>query len=123
MLSATDVRELERLATEIESSKPRAAQAIRKAIAPTASQTADEYASVGEASRILRVSDQTIRNWVDSGWLQGIRRGPLRRRFVLRSSLEAVQRFDSVQLQPKTAMTEDDAARVAQEHRRERARS
>lgn len=121
-LTAAETKELERLAAELEDTKPRAAQVIRKVIAAPAVETAaEEYVSVGDAARILDVSDQTVRNWVDSGWLKGVRRGPLGRRRILRSSLDAVQRFDAAQLKTKTAMTENDAARMVQQHRRERA--
>lgn len=122
MLSATETKELERFATKIERTEPRVASVIRKAIAVRVAPTAGQYATVGQAAKVLQVSDQTVRNWLDSGWLTGIRRGPLRRRLILRSSLDAVQRFDAVQLSSKTTMTEDDAAGLVQQHRRERAK-
>ncbi len=124
-LTAAETKELEKLAHELERTKPRIARVIRKVIAVPASAAAaeDDYVSVGEAARILHVSDQTVRNWAATGWLRAIRRGPLGRRLVLRSSLDAVQRFDAVRLTPETTITEDHAARMVQQHRRERART
>ena len=53
------------------------------------------YASVGEVARAFSVTDQTVRNWVDRGWLPADRRfgrGPRRIPRSVLSSANALNR-------------------------------
>ena len=54
--------------------------------------TGEEPLKVGEAAAILKVSDQTVRNWADAGALPFVRTPGGQRRFR-RRDVEALLRF------------------------------
>lgn len=93
-LTAEQVAEIETAAEELDRTRPGAAALIRRLVR-AATEPQPGYVSTTEAARILGVSSQTVRNWVDRGWLPGSRAHRLGRRQIPRAALEGVMRFDA----------------------------
>jgi len=64
----------------------------------------DEVFTVGEVARVLKVSEQTIRNWIDAGVMPALRIG--RRLRIRRSVLQDV-------LEHGLELADDEPARAA----------
>jgi len=122
-LTSADIAELETLAQEVKASRPHAARLLRRLLRSAARPAQETLLTTTEAARILGVSDQTVRNWADSGWLPSRRLHRLGRRMIPESALRSVEAFDQVRLTPKKALAEEDAVELVRRHRRERARS
>ena len=121
MLSTTDRKELEALAHEVRSERPRAASALKRVLVVLAVESGAEMLTTTQAAELLSVSDQTIRNWTIRGWLPSRRLHPLGRRMIPRQAVEGLRAFDQVRLDSR--LSEDDAVELVRTHRRERARA
>lgn len=88
-VSAADAPELEAAADELEAYRPKAAWVLRmwarRLVGP-----ARDYLSTTEAAAYLGVTPQTIRNWVDRGWVNASRRHRLGPRQIPIAALEGV---------------------------------
>lgn len=81
IVSASEVRELEETADYLEGSRPNAARLIRR-ILPFVGSKGETTVSTATAASVLGVTPQTVRNWVDRGWLPAHRAHPLGRRRI-----------------------------------------
>lgn len=63
------------------------ARLMRAAAASEPDEVATRFVSVREVARVFEVTDQTIRNWVDRGWLPAERRWSRSPRRIPRSVL------------------------------------
>ena len=93
-----------------------AARAIRRVLAMASADTAT--ASVNEAARVFGVTPQTVRNWVDRGWLPGERAFGRGARRIPRSVIERA----AVYQRPIRGrhLSEDEIAAIIAEPRRQR---
>jgi excisionase family DNA binding protein len=119
-MSTTEAEELARAATEIEATLPSAANWLRRQIGAFGSSSQDEYMSTTEVADVLGVTPQTIRNWVDRGWIE-CRRIGLRRQ-VPRSALSGVYDFRTSRRVASMSGIQVDEAEVAQIVRDNRSR-
>jgi excisionase family DNA binding protein len=122
-LTSADIAELETLAEEVRASRPHTSRLLRRVLKVAVRPSEETLLTTTEASRILGVSDQTVRNWADAGWLPSRRMHKLGRRMIPETSLRAVQAFDAVKLVPKKPLSEAEAGEIVRKHRRERARA
>ncbi len=122
-LTSADIAELETLAQEVKVSRPHASRLIRRVLKTAVRPSDETLVTTSEAARVLGVSDQTVRNWADAGWLPSKRLHPLGRRLIPESALRSVQAFDAAKLTSKKPVSEDDAVELVRKHRRERART
>lgn len=120
-LTSADVAELETLAKEVEPSRPHAARLLRRVLRAAVVPASEQLLTTSQAAEVLGVSDQTIRNWVDAGWLPARRAHPLARRMIPASALDGVRAFTAVKLAPKRQLSEEDAVELVRQHRRKRA--
>lgn len=119
-LTSSDIAELEHLAQEVETSRPHAARLLRRVL-KTAVRPAEEHlVTTGAAAIELGVSEQTIRNWVDAGWLPARRLHRLGRRMIPESALRGVKAFDAVKIRSKKQLSEEDAVELVRQNRRAR---
>ena len=121
-LTSADIAELETLAYEIKASRPHASRLLRRVLKVAVRPSVEGVLTTTEAARVLGVSDQTVRNWTDAGWLPSRRLHKLGRRLIPESALRSVQVFDAVKLTPKKRLSEADAVELVRKHRRERTR-
>lgn len=119
-LTSADIAELETLAKEVEPSRPHAARLLRRVLKAAVRPAEERMLTTSEAARELGVSDQTVRNWADAGWLASRRLHRLGRRMIPESSLRSVRAFDAVRLTPKSRLSEEEAVELVRQHRRER---
>ena len=121
MISTKDREELMALAEEVRSERPRAASALTRLLAAVATDSA-ELLTTTQVAGLVGVTDQTVRNWVDRGWLPSRRRlHGLGRRMIPKKAVEGLRAFDQVRLD--TRLSEDEAVELVRTHRRERARA
>lgn len=71
-LSRADREQIEAALPTWSDSSPEAAEVLRRLLAALEASESD-YCSTGEAAQVFGVTQQTIRNWVDRGWLPGSR--------------------------------------------------
>lgn len=74
----------------------------------------DEFLTVSEVAEILKVNDQTVRNWIDRGELTAVRVGARRVR-IRQSDLDAFIASTNPGLPPSPPPGHDAAERVAWE--------
>lgn len=116
-LSGSDRRQIEEALPGWASSSPEAADALRRLLdALQASES--EFCSTGEAAQVFGVTQQTIRNWVDRGWLPGSRleQG---HRMIPRAAVEKAARFLAPPPQ-RAELTDEDLAALTQGSRARR---
>ena len=93
-LSEDDKRTVKAVLPVVRRESPEAARIIsrllRSTLAPEAP-AVDPYASVREVARAFSVTEQTVRNWVDRGWMPGTRRFGRGPRRIPRSVLASAQ--------------------------------
>jgi hypothetical protein len=118
--TSADIAELENLAKDVENSRPRAARLLRRVLRTVVRPAKEPMLTTGAAANELGVSEQTVRNWADAGWLPSRRLHRLGRRMIPESALRAVQAFDAVQLKTKRPLSEEDAVELVRRHRRSR---
>lgn len=122
-LSAADAPELEAAADELDSYRPKAAWVLRmwarRLVGP-----ARNHLSTTEAAAYLGVTPQTVRNWVDRGWVQASRHRGVGRRQIPLESLDGVatsraarrrvikQRLTESQIDELLSQSADDRAQV-----------
>ena len=119
--SRADVAELETLVGEVQRTRPHTARLLRRLLKKAVRVADEDLITTGDAALELGVSDQTVRNWVDSGRLPARRLHRLGRRMIPRSALAGVRAFNAVTLTPATPMTEEKAVESVRQHRRTRA--
>lgn len=120
-LTAADATELESAASELERSRPTAAFLIRQLIR-AATDARRDHVTTGTAARFFGVSEQTVRNWIDRGWLPARRLHPLGRRQIPVEALRPVRQFRaSRQALVKVRMDEGEAEAVLRAGREEAA--
>lgn len=119
-LTSSDIAELEHLANEVETARPHAARVLRRLLKTSVRPAKEQMLTTGAAAIELGVSGQTIRNWVDAGWLPARRLHRLGRRMIPESALRGVKAFDAVALRSKKQLSEDDAVELVRQHRRAR---
>ena len=88
-LSTADAPELEAAADELDASRPKAAWVLRLWARRLAGPARD-HLSTTEAAAYLGVTPQTVRNWVDRGWVQASRHHRLGRRQIPLASLDGI---------------------------------
>ena len=88
-LSAADAPELEAAADELDPYRPKAAWVLRmwarRLVGP-----ARNHLSTTEAAAYLGVTPQTVRNWVDRGWVKASRHHGVGRRQIPVDALDGV---------------------------------
>ena len=120
-LTAADAAELESAASDLEQSRPAAALLIRRLVRAATGARRD-YVTTGTAARFFGVTEQTVRNWIDRGWLPARRLRPLGRRQIPVEALRAVEQFRaSRDALVKVRMDEAEAAAVLRADREEAA--
>ena len=119
-LTHADIAELETLAREVEPSRPHAARLLRRILKTAVRPAAEQLVTTGEAARILGVSDQTVRNWADAGWLPSRRLHPLGRRMIPDSALQGARAFDQVALPSRKPVSEEQVVELVRRRRRNR---
>ena len=67
-LTREEIREVQAALPKFRRADPVAAAIVRRLVR-AARPAKQPYASVSEAARVFGVTDQTIRNWVDRGWI------------------------------------------------------
>jgi excisionase family DNA binding protein len=122
-LTSSDIAELETLAEEVKASRPHASRLLRRVLKVAVRPSEETLMTTTQAAEILGVSDQTVRNWADAGWLPARRLHKLGRRMIPEASLRAARAFDAVKLVPKNSLSEGDAVAVVRTHRGERSRT
>jgi transposase-like protein len=71
---------------------PRAEEIIRRLItAVDGLSAAPAHVSISEAARIFGVTTQTVRNWVDRGWILGAWKTPAGTRMIPRAALASAE--------------------------------
>jgi excisionase family DNA binding protein len=119
-MSPAEQRELTEAADRIEGQLPSAASWLRRILGAFVS-VQDELMSTHEVADELGVTAQTVRNWVDRGWLPSRRIGT--RRQVPRSALTGVLEFRaSRRVAAMSVGSKIDEAEVDQILRENRAR-
>lgn len=105
---------------EIRPRHPRAVQILEGLVAPYRAAHESDWISTGQAAAIVGVTPQTIRNWVDSGWVDSRRRSPFGRRLVSTAALRDVARFRSAREAQANRhhISEEEAAEALQARRR-----
>lgn len=91
-LTAADIDELEKTAEELHRTRPKAARILARILAAARSPD-DMLWTTAQVAQALDVSTQTVRNWVDAGWLPAQRTHPLGRRRIPASALSGVWQF------------------------------
>jgi hypothetical protein len=92
LLTAADIDELEEATRELRRTRPKAARILVRILDAARSPT-DTLWTTAQVARALDVSTQTVRNWVDAGWLPAERAHPLGRRRIPVSALAGVWEF------------------------------
>lgn len=119
-LSPREIKELEAAARAVERSRPAAARLIRR-IARESSPDQKGYYTTTQAAAVLRATAQTVRNWVDLGWLPSTRPHPRsRRRLIPAEALQGVVDFDRKVAARRGQMSDEEAAALVHEYRRSR---
>lgn len=124
MLTVEDVTAVDSVLEDIRESNPRAAGILERLYAPQRAVATQEWLTTGEVAAYLGVSRQTVRNWVDAGWLASARRAPFGRRMIDATSLADVGKFRASQKrQTQTAppITEEQAVEAVRAIRNETA--
>lgn len=116
-LTREEIREVQAALPKFRRADPVAAAIVRRLVR-AARPAKQPYASVSEAARVFGVTDQTIRNWVDRGWIASeprIGRGPRR---ISRSLVERAAAF--AEPPEGVPLLDDDQLQARLEHRRRR---
>jgi excisionase family DNA binding protein len=121
VMTRADLAELEILADEIKTSRPHVSRLLRRLLKSVVRPADETLVTTTEAANILGVSDQTVRNWADAGWLPSRRAHRLGRRMIPESALRSAKAFDAVKLKPKKAVSGDEAVELVRKRRRESA--
>ena len=113
-LSAEDAAELKSAADEIRDIHPKAAMwleyGVRTLVGP-----ARGNLSTSEAAEFLGVTPQTVRNWVDRGWLEGTRHRLGRRQIPIEALSAAIEMRAAQRRIVREHLTESDLdARLAE---------
>lgn len=119
-MTVRDLPEVDDALEEIRSEHPRAADIFQELLAPHRAALENDWLSTGAAAEIAGVSTQTIRNWVDAGWLESRRRTPFGWRQVSAAALRDVAMFRNIrqaQLRDRD-ISEEQAAEALQARRR-----
>lgn len=119
-MTARDLPEIERAIEDIRTDRPRVAEIFEKLVAPHVAALDDDWITTGQAAAVVGVSVQTIRNWVDAGWLASRRANALGRREVRSSALRDVARFRDARQGQKhlRTVTKEQAAEALRAHRK-----
>ena len=94
-ISTRDHLEIDSALQEIRNEHPRAAEILEQLVAPHRALANRELLTTGQVARILDVTPQTVRNWVDAGWLSSRKRNPFGRRLIEAAALVRVSEFRS----------------------------
>lgn len=117
MISKDDERAIRAVLPSLRRSSPEAAAAIQRLlglIRDDSASVSSRYVTIREVAATYDVTEQTVRNWVDRGWLAGERRWPGGRRRILRSALasaDAVARTRPV----RRSLTDDELSELVNE--------
>jgi excisionase family DNA binding protein len=91
VLSRSDRAQIEAALPSWSDSSPEAADALRRLLDILRASESD-FCSTGEAAQVFGVTQQTVRNWVDRGWLPGSRLES-GHRMIPRVAVERAARF------------------------------
>ncbi len=123
-MSPTEAEELNQAADEIEARFPTAAALLRRQGAVSRTEP-DDFLSPQEVAELLGVTAQTVRNWVDRGWLESRRIG-VNRRQIPRTALAAVVEFRTSRRVANlrgVRVDETEVTEIVREHRARRSPS
>lgn len=106
VLTEADRIEVGRAIEEIRERRPEAAELLREALdLVTAKQR--ETLTTSQVARIVGVTPQTIRNWVDWGWIPSRRRHSRGRREIPPEALDGLLAFRAANpIKPSTGLTD-----------------
>lgn len=121
-LEARHAEELEAAAKELEQlngSWSNAASLLRQA-AGELRQGERKSLTTGEVAGLLGVTDQTIRNWVDLGWLPSEEPTPGGHRRIPLEAIEPVLSLRAARRRVSLSLTDEAAAELVRRHRTRR---
>lgn len=122
-ISTRDHVEVDSALQDIRQEHPRAAAILEELFAPHRAAARGEQLTTGQAALILGVTPQSVRNWVDAGWLPSQRRSPFGRRMIDPSALVELGRFRTnrdLLAASGGVITEEQAAETLRAHRAKR---
>ncbi|MEX2522872.1 MAG: helix-turn-helix domain-containing protein [Chloroflexota bacterium] len=116
-LTAADIDELEEATEELRRTRPKAARILVR-ILDLARSPDDTLWTTAQVARALDVSTQTVRNWVDAGWLPAERAHPLGRRRIPASALAGVWEFRAARSRgARVPLTDEQVVAAIREQR------
>ncbi len=122
-LDRFDTAALRALKQELEGTRPELADIIGRVLGSAAETGARAHVTTTEAAAALGVSPQTIRNWIDRGWLRAHRPNALAHRRIARKDFEAVAAFRANLLSHRVAPRSDgEVTAIISHHREDRRR-
>lgn len=122
-LTGSDTAALRALERELEGTRPELAHIIGRVLGSAAGAGARAHLTTTEAAAWMGVSPQTVRNWIDRGWLPAYRPNPLAHRRIARKDFEAVLRFRANLLNHRVAPRSDpEVTAIISHHREDRRR-
>ena len=121
-LSRTDQAVLRRLEKELSSTRPDDARVLSRILRND--KTPSQYVTTSEAASILGVTSQTVRNWVDRGWLPAKRPRPFAHRRIERRHLDSVADIRArIDRQGIVTKTDGEIDALLSRHREDRQRA
>ena len=117
VLTEADWIEVGRAIEEIRARRPEAAELLREAL-DLATAAQPKTLTTSEVASIVGVTPQTVRNWVDRGWIPSRRRHRRGRREIPREALDGLLAFRAANpIEPATGLTDAQIDTAIREHR------
>ena len=119
-MSTSDHVEVDSALQDMRGRHPRAAAIFEQLYAPHRAIARGKLLTTGEVAAILEVTPQTVRNWVDAGWLPSRRRSRFGRRLIEASAIGEVAKFRSARQRlaaARPSISEGQAAEALRAHR------
>jgi excisionase family DNA binding protein len=91
-LTPADTKTLRELRANVERSWPEAAKALARVLGDALPEPT-KYVTTTQAALILGVTPQTVRNWIDRGWLNASRPRPFAHRRIAREDMLKLRSF------------------------------
>jgi len=119
-ISTRDLVEVDSALEDIREEHPRAAAILEQLYAPHRAVAQGGLLTTGQVAAIMEVTTQTVRNWVDAGWLPAVRRYGVGRRLIKATAIGNVERFRTARERLAAtgpAFTEGQATEALRAHR------